>query len=75
MRRHRSPGLVPESGGSAPPPAPFWLRTLRAVRAWFSLDRTATLVDRMIQGAPPPQLQALINWVATGCGLHLYISN
>jgi len=31
------------------------------------------LVDRMIQGAPPPQLQALINSVAAGRGLHLYI--
>jgi hypothetical protein len=25
------------------------------------------------KGAPPPQLQALVNSVAAGCGLHLYI--
>jgi len=24
---------------------------------------------------PPPQLQALMNSVAAGCGLHLYIPN
>ena len=29
----------------------------------------------MVQGAPAPQLQALINSVAAGYGLHLYIRN
>ena len=44
-------------------------------RLAFPLDRAAALVDRMVQGAPPPQLQALISSVAAGCGLHLYIPN
>jgi hypothetical protein len=38
------------------------------------LDRAAALVAGMVQGAPPP-LQALINSVAAGYGLHLYIRN
>jgi hypothetical protein len=29
----------------------------------------------MVQGAPAQQLQALIDSVAAGCGLHLYIPN
>jgi hypothetical protein len=29
----------------------------------------------MVQGAPAAELQALINPVAAGCGLHLYIPN
>ena len=45
----------------------------RCARLAFPVDRIAALVDRMVQGAPPPQLQALISSVAAGCGLHLYI--
>ena len=47
----------------------------RDTRLAFPLDRTATLVAGMVQRPPPPQLQALINSVAAGCGLHLYIPN
>jgi hypothetical protein len=47
----------------------------RGARLAFPVDRGAAVVDRMVQGAPPPQLQALINSVAAGCGLHLYIPN
>jgi hypothetical protein len=45
------------------------------VRAWLSpwitLQRWWTAWSK----APPPQLQALIDSVAAGCGLHLYIRN
>jgi hypothetical protein len=37
------------------------------------LDHAAALVAGMVESAPPPQLQALMNSVAAGCGLHLYI--
>jgi len=36
----------------------------------FSLDRAMALVAGPVHG-PPPQLQALINSVAAGSGLHL----
>ena len=49
--------------------------TARGTRLAFPLDRAAALVDCMVQGAPPAQLQALMNSVAAGCGLHLYIPN
>ena len=39
----------------------------------FPLDRAAALVAGMVQGTPARQLQALINSVAAGRGLHLYI--
>ncbi len=75
--RHRSPGPVPERGGphaAIPPPAPSWPRALRAVRAWLSpwiaLRRWWPAWSK---APPPPQLQALIDSVAAGCGLHLYI--
>ena len=58
---------------AGPPPAPSWPRALRAVRAWLSpwtvLQRWWTAWSK---APPPPQLQALINSVAAGCGLHLY---
>ena len=61
---------------AAPPPAPSWPRALRAVRAWLSpwiaLQRWWPAWSK---APPPPQLQALINSVAAGCGLHLYIRN
>ena len=61
---------------AAPPPPPSWPRALRAVRAWLSpwiaLQRWWTAWSK---APPPPQLQALINSVAAGCGLHLYIPN
>ena len=73
------PGPAAERGGPAPagpPPAPSWPRALRAVRAWLSpwtvLQRWWTAWSK---APPPPQLQALINSVAAGCGLHLYIRN
>ena len=68
-----------ERGGpraAARPPAPSWPRALRAVRAWLSpwiaLQRWWAAWST---APPPPQLQALINSVAAGCGLHLYIPN
>jgi hypothetical protein len=51
------------------------LGAARGTRLAFPLDRAATLVAGMVQRAPPPQLQALINSVAAGHGLHLYILN
>lgn len=56
-------------------PPPSWPRAIRAVRAWLSLDRVATLVAGMVEHAPRRQLQALINSVGTGGGLHLYLPN
>jgi len=78
--RHRSRNPAAERGGPAaaapPPPAPSWPRALRAVRAWLS---PWTVLQRWWQAwskaPPPPQLQALIDSVAAGCGLHLYIPN
>jgi hypothetical protein len=59
-----------------PAPAPSWPRALRAVRAWLSpwtvLQRWWTAWSK---APPPPQLRSLINSVAAGCGLHLYIPN
>ena len=71
----------PEPGrgerGAAPrltPPAPSWPRALRAIRAWLT---PSIVLQRWWQAwsdrPPPPQLQALINSVAAGYGLHLYI--
>ena len=77
--QHRGPGPAAERGGpraAGPPPAPSWPRALRAVRAWLSpwiaLQRWWTAWSK---APPPPQLQALMNSVAAGCGLHLYIPN
>ena len=47
----------------------------RGTRLAFPLDRAAALVAAWSKAPPPPQLQALINSVAAGCGLHLYIPN
>jgi len=47
----------------------------RDTRLAHPFDRAATLVASMIQGAPPPRPQALINSVTAGCGLHLYLPN
>jgi len=56
--------------------AALWPRALRAVRAWLSpwivLQRWWPAWSK---APPPPQLQALMNSVAAGCGLHLYIPN
>jgi len=77
--RHRGQDPAAERGGphaAVPPPAPSWPRTLRAIRAWLSpwiaLQRWWPAWST---APPPPQLQALINSVAAGCGLHLYIPN
>jgi hypothetical protein len=47
----------------------------RGTRLAFPLDRAASLLERLVERAPSPQLQALVNSVAAGCGLHLYIRN
>ena len=69
-RRRRGPRAA------VSPPAPSWPLTLRAIRAWLSpwiaLQRWWPAWST---APPPPQLQALINSVAAGCGLHLYIPN
>ena len=79
--RHRGRDPAAERGGThatavPPPPAPSWPRALRAVRAWLS---PWTALRRWwpawSKAPPPPQLQALINSVAAGRGLHLYIRN
>jgi hypothetical protein len=68
-----------ERGGphaALPPPAPSWPRALRAIRAWLS---PWIALQRWWQAwsnkSPPPQLQALMDSVAAGRGLHLYIPN
>jgi hypothetical protein len=72
------PGRLSLEGPRAavPPPAPSWPRALRAVRAWLSpwitLQRWWLAWSK---APPPPQLQALMDSVAAGCGLHLYIPN
>ena len=78
--QHDAAAPQPEPGagekgatGRRPPSAPSRPQELRA--PGFPLDRTAALVGRMVQGAPPPQLQALINSVGAGFGLHFYIPN
>ena len=75
--QHRGPRPAAERGGpraAVPPPVPSWPQALRAVRAWLSpwivLQRWWAAWSK---APPPPQLQALINSVAAGCGLHLYI--
>ncbi len=75
-RRLRGQHPAAERGGppALPPPAPSWPRALRAIRAWLTpwiaLQRWWQAWSK---APPPPQLQALINSVAAGCGLHLYI--
>jgi hypothetical protein len=76
MTRDRRLSPAAKRGGpraAGPPPAPPWPRAPRAVRAWLSpwtvLQRWWTAWSK---APPPPQLQALINSVAAGCGLHLY---
>jgi hypothetical protein len=49
--------------------------TARDTRLAIPLDRAAALVAGLVHGAPPPQLQALINSLSAGCGLHIYIPN
>jgi hypothetical protein len=78
-RSHRGRPPSAERGGPGlplQPPAPSWPRALRAIRAWLSpwigLQRWWQAWSK---APPPPQLQALINSVGTGCGLHLYIPN
>jgi hypothetical protein len=75
--RDRSPAA--ERGGATatrPPLPPSWPRAIRAVRAWLTPWIT---LQRWWQARskppPPPQLQALMNSVAAGRGLHLYIPN
>ena len=79
MTWHRSPGPAAERGGAdaaVPPPAPSWPRALRAIRAWLSPWIALQRWWPAWSTAPPPrQLQALIDSVAAGCGLHLYIPN
>jgi len=49
--------------------------TSRGARLAHPVDHAATLVDRMVQRAPPRQLQALIDSATAGNALHLYIRN
>jgi hypothetical protein len=66
----------PRGGPHAAGPAPSWPRALRTVHAWLS-PRIALRRwwPAWPAAPPPPQLQALIDPVAAGCGLHLYIRN
>jgi hypothetical protein len=58
------------------PQPPGWPRVLRAVRAWLAPWITLQRWWAAWSNAPPPpQLQALINSLAAGRGLHLYIPN
>ena len=72
----RAPGRGEGGPRAALAPAPSWPRALRAVRAWLSpwtaLQRSW---NAWSNAPPPPQLQALMNSVAAGCGLHLYLPN
>jgi hypothetical protein len=77
--RHRGQNLAAERGGAAPRLTPacavLAAGAARDTRLAHPLDRAAALVAGMVGQAPPPQLQALINSVAAGCGLHLYTPN
>ena len=68
------PGRLSLAGPRAA--VPPWPRALRAVRAWLSpwitLQRWWPAWSK---APPPPQLQALMDSVAAGCGLHLYLPN
>jgi hypothetical protein len=66
-QRRCGPGPAAERGGRARP----YCRRRRPGDQRCPVDRAAALVAGMVQGAPPPQLQALINSVAAGCCLHL----
>ena len=70
------PGRGERGSQAAVPPAPSWPRALRAVRAWLS---PWTALQRWwaawSKAPPPPPQQALMNSVAAGHGLHLYIPN
>ena len=63
------PGRRPRAAAVLAPGAPRRARLARPV------DRAAALVDRLVEGAPAPQLQALMTSLAAGHGLHLYIPN
>jgi hypothetical protein len=58
-----------EPRAAGPLSAPSWPPGAARSAPGFPLDRAAALVDRMVQGTPPPQLQALIDSVAAGCSL------
>jgi DDE superfamily endonuclease len=83
IRRHpprrRTPEPAAERGGPGPPgpsQPPCWPRAIRAVRAWLAPWITLQRWWAAWSNAPPPPpLQALINSVAAGRGLHLYIPN
>ncbi len=47
-------------------------RNTRLAFPWIALQRSWPAWST---APPPPQLQALMNSVAAGCGLHLYIPN
>jgi hypothetical protein len=78
-REAESPHPAAERGGpraGLPPPAPSWPQALRTIRSWLHPSIT---LQRWWQAwpkaPPPPQLQALINSLAAGHGLHLYSPN
>ena len=60
-RRRPAAGTVLAAGAARGPRLAF---------PWIALQRWWTAWSK---APPPPQLQALINSVAAGCGLHLYI--
>ena len=62
-RRRTTAGPVLATGAARGPRLAF---------PWIALQRWWTAWSK---APPPPQLQALINSVAAGCGLHLYIRN
>jgi DDE superfamily endonuclease len=69
-----APGAGGGERGPRPPQPPCWPRAIRAVRAWLAPWITLQRWWAAWSNAPPPpQLQALINSVAAGCGLYLYI--
>jgi hypothetical protein len=62
--RRRPPASALMAAGAA--------RDTRLAFPWIALQRWWPAWST---APPPPQLQALINSVAAGCGLHLYIPN
>ena len=76
--RHRGQDPAAERGAARRRPrasavvAAGAARDTRLAFPWIALQRWWLAC---VQMRPPPQLQALMNSVAAGCGLHLYIPN
>jgi hypothetical protein len=67
--RRRGPPATSAPPPSRPPGDPG------STRLAYPLDRIAALAGRMVQRAPPWQLQAPIDSAGAGCGLYLHILN